>query len=234
MTLLSRIHELQLKAVAADDEDRIKSRAGVFATLRERLEAATTNAARANTGREELQSVGIIQEGYEQSRVAVLAEVESLISTLENLSIDANFDTMKTQASLVEAHFKRSEKFVADAWKQHLSLSPPTVDVELLDSLEQAGVAVEAIRSDIESAESTLITLGARKLPEQGDNAKLQKALDILSSIGERIGKLIDPVIADIVVRAQGDGVPYSDMTPEVVSTLKRLGILDRLRIVLK
>jgi hypothetical protein len=87
---------------------------------------------------------------------------------------------------------------------------------------------------DIESAKLALLTLSNRTLPEPGDDAKLQKALDTLDSSGERIGKLIDPAIADVVVRAQGGGVPYSEMTPEVISALKKLGILDRFRVVLK
>jgi hypothetical protein len=234
MTLLDRIHQLQLKAVAADDEDKIKGRSGEFITLRERLETATTNAARADTGRKELESAGIVQDDYEQNRASALAVVKDLIATVENLSVETKFDAVKMQGSAVEAHFKNSETFVVDAWRHHLPPIPPTVDDELLDALEQGGVDVEALRLDIESAKLALLTLSNRTLPEPGDDAKLQKALDTLDSSGERIGKLIDPAIADVVVRAQGGGVPYSEMTPEVISALKKLGILDRFRVVLK
>jgi hypothetical protein len=234
MTLLDRIHQLQVTAVAADDEDKIKSRSGEFTTLRERLEAATKNAARTDAGRKELQLAGIVQNDYEQRRTSALDVVKNLIATVQNLSVATKFDAVKTQSSTVEAHFTNSEKLVADAWRRHLPSAPPTVDDELLNALEQGGVNVEAIRSDIASAEMALLMLSSRRLPEQGDNAKLLMSLDTLNSSGARIGKLIDPVIADIVVRAQDGGVPYLEMTPQVISALKKLGILDRFRVVLK
>jgi hypothetical protein len=234
MTLLDRIHQLQLRAAAADDEDKIKNRSGEFTTLRERLISATAKAARADIGRKELQSAGVVQDDYEQNRAFALAVVKDLMATVESLLVEMKFDVAKMQGNTVEAHFKSSEKFVADAWKRHLPSAPPSVDDELLDALEQGGVDVEAIRSDIESAKMALLTLSRRTFPESGDNAKLQGALDTLSSSGERIGNLIDPAIADVVVRAQDGGVPYSEMTAEVILALKELGILDRFRVVLQ
>lgn len=234
MTLLDRIHQLRLKAAAADDEDKIKRRSGEFTTLRERFETATANAVRVNTGRNELQSAGIVQDDYKQNRSAALTVVKDLIAAVGNLSVETKFDAVTMQGRAVETHFKNSEKYVADAWKQHLPSAPPAVDDDLLDALEQGGVNVEAIRSDIEGAKLALLVLSNRTLPEPGDSAKLQKALDTLDAIGERIGELIDPAIADVVVRAQGGGVPYSEMTPEVISALNKLGILDRFQVVLR
>jgi hypothetical protein len=234
MTLLDRIHQLQLRAVAADDEDKIRSRSGEFITLRERFATASTTAARVDAGRKELYSTGILQIDYEQNRAIALAVVNDLINFVENLSVEAKFDAVKIQGNSIVAHFKSSEKLVADAWRSHLPSAPPAVDDELLDALEQGGVDVEAIRSDIENAKSTLLTLRNRTLPQLGDNDKLQKALDTLSSSGERIGELIDPAIANLVVRAQGGGVLYSEMTTEVILALTKLGILDRFRVVLK
>lgn len=234
MTLLSRIQQLQLRAVAADDEGKIMSRCGEFITLRERLETATNSASRVDIGRRELHSAGILPVGHEQNRASALAGVIDLMAVVENLSVEAKFDAVKMQGSLIEAHFKTSEKLVSDAWRSHLPLATPAVDDELLDALEQGGVDVEAIRSDVEDAETALLMLRNRTLPETGDNAKLQKALDILNTIGKRIGELIDPAIAGLVVRAQGGGVPYSEMTAEVVAALTKLGILDRFRVVLK
>ena len=234
MTLLDRIHQLQLKAVAADDEDKIKRRSGEFTMLRERLVTATANAARVDAGRKELQSAGVVQNDYEQHRSVMLASVKDLKATVENLSVETKFDAAKMQGNTIETHFKNSEISVTNAWKQHLSSAQPAVDDDLLDALERVGVDVEAIRSDIESANLALLVLRNRVVPEPGDCAKLQNALDTLNSSGERIGKLIDPAIADIVMRAQGDGVPYLEMTSEVISALKKLGVLDRFRVVLK
>jgi len=234
MTLLDRIHQLRLKAAAADDEEKIKRRSGEFTTLRERLETVVANAPRVETGRKELQSAGIVLDDFESNRAAALAVVEDLIATVQNLTVETKFDAVKMQGSSIEGYFKNSEKSVANAWKQNLPQAAPVVDDDLLDALEQGGVDVEGIRSDVARAESTLLVLINRTLPEQGDNAKLRKALDTLNSVGERIGELIDPTIADIVVRAQREGVPYSEMTPQVVSALKKLGILDRFRVVLK
>lgn len=232
MTLLEKIGELRLKAVAADDEDRIKSRSGEFTALRERLQGATANAANVAAGRIELQTAGLMEDSYEQNRAAALAVVKDLIDTIESLSIDAKFDLVKMQGNGIEVHFKNSEKFVASAWKAHVPTAGPNDD-DLLDALERGGVDVEAIRSDIEIAESALLVLRNRVLPQAGDIARMQQALDTLNSIGERIGQLIDPTIANLVVRAQDGGVPYSEMTPQVIVALTKLGILERFRVVL-
>lgn len=234
MTLLERIHQLRMKAVAADDEDKIKRRSGEFTTLRERLDTATINAGRVDAGRKELQSAGIVLDDYEQNRADTLAAVKDLIATVESISVEAKFDEAKRQGRFVEAHFKDSEMSIANAWKQHLPAASPRVDEDLLDDLDRGGVNVEEIRSDIEGAKAALLILSSRQYPEPGDNAKLQNALDTLNSSGKRIANVIDPVIANVIMRAQGDGVPCSDMTPEVISALKELGILDRFRVVLK
>lgn len=234
MTFLEKISQLRLKAVAADDEDRIKSRSGEFTALRERLQSAAANAASVDVGRKELHAAGETQDGYNQDRAFALAVIQELESLVETVSVEAKFDAVKMQGSLIESHFKRSEKWVADSWRSYVPKATPALNDELLDALEQGGIDVEAIRSDIENAAVTLLTLRNRSLPEPGDNAKLQRALDTLNSSGERIGELVDPAIADVIVRAQGGGVPYLDLTPEVILALQKLGILERFRVVLK
>jgi hypothetical protein len=234
MTLVERISQLQLSAAAADDEGKLKSRSGEFTALRERLAAATINAEDAEAGRKELQASGIVEDGNEQSRTASLAIVKEMAAAVESLSVEAKFDALNLQGRNVEQHFKTSEKLVADVWRNYVFSIQPTVDDELLDALERGGVDVETIRSDIEDAKSVLLMLRTRRLPKDGDIAKLQKARSTLNSSGESIGKLIDPAIADVVVRAQNGGVPYTEITSEIVSALKKFGILNRFRVVLK
>ncbi|MDQ0679677.1 hypothetical protein QFZ30_003059 [Arthrobacter pascens] len=233
MTYLEKIGKLRLNAVAADDENKIKSRSGEFTALRELLQRTTANAASVTAGREELQTAGYTQDGYDQDRALALSVVKDLINTIESLPIETKFDLIKIHGNSVEAHFKNSEKFVTSTWKAYVS-SPTSADHDdLLNALEHGGIDVEAIRSDIDNAESALLTLKYRVLPQAGDVAKMRQALDTLNSIGARIGELIDPAIADLVVRAQDGGVPYSEMTSEVIVALEKLGILDRFRVVL-
>lgn len=236
MTLVEQISALRLKAVAADDETRIKARSGEFITLRERLQAATVNAASAVAGRVELQAANCVEDGYEQSRTSVLSVVQDLVSTLQNLTIDAKLDLVKLQCNSIETHFKNSEKFVVNAWQEYARSFGQNDDHDdhLLDALERGGVDVDEIRSEIEKAESTLLVLRNRTFPHMGDVAKMQQALDTLNTIRERVAQLIDPEIANLVVRAQDGGIPYSEMTPGVVEALSSLGILDRFRVVLK
>lgn len=234
MTFLDKLHQLQVKAVAADDEEQVKRRSGDFVSLRERLQAATMTAGQVVEGWAELESAGIVLEDYEQNRVSALAAVKSLMATVESLSVEAKFDEVKRQYSAIEAHFRKSEKSVFEAWRHHLAPTPPPVDDAFINALEQAGVDVESIRSDIERARGVLTVLGNRGLPRRGDIAELERAWSTLASITSRIGEVIDPVIADVVVRAQDGGVPYTRMTPEVVSALESLGILDRFRVVLR
>lgn len=234
MTLLERIHSLQLRAAAADGEDKIKKRAGELTTLRERIGSATANAPAIAQAREELRVAGIEQADYEQRRSMVQGLVGDLIVEIESLLVSAKFDLVKLQGATVESHFKDSGTWVSTAWKAHVPTELPSVDDGLLDALERGGVDVEAIRDDIGRAQETLLVLRNRTMPVRGDVARLQEALSILHSSGERIGELIDPTIADVVVRAQGAGLPYSELTDAVVIELARLGILERFRVVLR
>lgn len=233
MTLLERINHLRLKALAADDEHKIKTRSGEFVALRERLQNASANAPRVAAGRRELGAIGLAQDDYDQQCAATSAGIQALIATIESLSVESKFDLVKTQGQNVEMHFRNSEKFLANAWRSHLPLYLPADD-ELLDALDQAGVDVEAIRSDIESARLVLLTLRNRTLPQPGDALRLQQAQATLEASKSRIGEVIDPLVADVVVRAQTGEVPFSEMTPQVVSALAKIGILDRFRVVLR
>lgn len=234
MTFVERINQLQLRAAAADDEGKLKSRSGDFTALRERLEAVTINAASAATGLKELQAWGILEDGNEHGRKAALSIVKEMIGAVETLSVEAKFDALNLQGRSVEQYFKTTEKLAADAWRNYVFSIQPAVDDELLDALERGGIDVEAIRSGIEDAKSVLLMLRTRRLPEEGDIAKLQEACTTLNSSGETIGELIDPVIADVIIRAQNGGVMYTEMTFKVVSVLEGLGILNRFRVVLK
>jgi hypothetical protein len=234
MTLVERIHQLQLRAVAADDQHKIRARAGEFTSLRDRIQRSTSNASRVAVGREELRSAAVTQSDYERNRASALAVVGDLIDAVGSLSVDAKLDAVKIQASTLEAFFRNSANWVAEAWADALPAEQPAVDEDLLNALEQSGLDVEEIRLDIERAQAVLLTLSNKALPERDDWMKLHEALAILSSSGARIGSLVNPAIAVVVVRAQGDGVPYAELTNEVVAELQRLGILDRFRVVLK
>jgi hypothetical protein len=63
---------------------------------------------------------------------------------------------------------------------------------------------------------------------------RLQQAQATLEASKSRIGEVIDPLVADVVVRAQTGEVPFSEMTPQVVSALAKIGILDRFLVVLR
>lgn len=233
MTLQERINQLRLKAVAADDEHKIKSRSGEFVALRERIQNASANAPRVAAGRRELDAAGLTEDGYDQEGATTYAGIQVLIATIESLSVESKFDLVKMQGQNVEMHFRNSEKFVANAWKSHLPPYLPADD-DLLDALDQAGIDVEAIRSDIESARLMLLTLRNRTLPQPGDALRLTQALSTIDASKARIGEVINPVIADLVVRAQTGDVPFAEMTPEVVSALADIGILNRFRVVLR
>lgn len=233
MMFLEKINNLRLKAVAADDEDKVKSRSGEFTALRELLQYTTANAENVTAGRNELQAAGYAQDGYDQERASALSVVNDLISTIKSLPVETKFDLIKIHGSSIVAHFKNSEKFVTSTWNEFVPALTSAGHDDLLNALEHGGVNVEGIRSDIEKAESALLTLKYRVLPQAGDVAKMRQAVDTLNSIGERIGELIDPAIANLVVRAQADGVPYAEMTPEVIVALQKLGILNRFRVVL-
>src|SRR4051812_3280165 len=110
MTFVDRINQLQLRAIAADDEDKIRSRAGEFTSLRDRIQCAASNAPRVTVGREELRSAGIEQSDYEQNRASALAVVGDLINTVESLAVDAKLDAVKMQTSTLESFFKNSAK----------------------------------------------------------------------------------------------------------------------------
>jgi hypothetical protein len=234
VTLLDRIQNLQLRAVAADDENKIKTRVGEFTTLRVQLESATSNAARVAVGRGELRAAGIRQDDPAQGRAPVLAIVEDFITAARTLPVDVKIDAARLSTRTVVDFFGKSQKWVEDNWQITLQSGHPEVDDDLLDALEHGGIDVDAIRHDIDQAESVLFSLRYRSIPEAGDHAKLLRAREVLNSLGERIAELIDPRIAGIIVRAQAEGVPFAEFTNEVVAGLRQLGILERFRIRLK
>lgn len=231
MTLLERIQNLQLRAVAADDESKIKTRVGEFTTLRDQISAATSSARRVEVGRMELLTVGRTEDGDAQSRAAVLRIVEDLIGAAKTLPVEARIDATRLSTRTVVDFFGKSQKWVEDNWRVALQSGQSEVDDDLLDALEHGGIDVESIRHDIDQAESVLFSLRYRSIPEAGDYARLVHAREALSSVGARISELIDPRIAGVIVRAQTEGVPFTEFTDEVVARLRQLGILDRFRI---
>lgn len=233
MTFLDRIQTLQLRAVAADDETKIKTRVGEFTTLRNQIESAMSNATRVAVGRRELRAAGIRQDDPVQNGASVLAVIEDLTTAAKTLPVDAKVDAARLSTRKVVDFFTNSQKWVQDNW-QIAQAGHPEVDDDLLDALEDGGIDVSDIRHDIDQAESVLFSLRYRSIPDAGDHARLVHAREVLSSVGERIADLIDPRIAGVIVRAQTDGVPFTEFTDDIVAGLRQLGILERFRIRLK
>lgn len=231
MTLLDRIQNLQLRAAAADDENKIKTRIGEFTTLDKQIESASSNAARVAVGRRQLWAAGIRAYDPVQSRASVLAVVEDFIAAVRTLPVDVKIDAARLSTRTVVDFFNKSQKWVEDNWQTTLQSGHPQVADDLLDALERGGIDVEPIRHDIDQAETVLLSLRHRSIPGEGDYARLIHAREVLGSVGQRIGELIDPQIAGVIVRAQADGVPFAEFTDEVVVGLRQLGILERFRI---
>lgn len=234
MTLLERIQTLQLRALAADDESKIKTRVGEFTTLRDQISAATSNALRVEVGRKELLAVGHAENGDAQGRTAVLRIVEDLIEAAKTLPVEARIDATRMSTRTVVDFFGKSQKWVEDNWRVALQAGQPEVDDDLLNALEHGGIDVESIRHDIDQAETVLFSLRFRSIPEAGDYTRLIHAREALRSVGARISELIDPRIAGVIVRAQSEGVPFTEFTDEVIAGLRQLGILERFRIRMK
>lgn len=234
MTLLEKIRQLGVNALAVDDEEKIRSRTGDFAALRERLQAMSANATNVAIGWEELRAHGVVQDGIDENQAAALSAVKALIRIVDTLPIEAPLDMVQNQEPTIAKHFRNSEKLLTSAWRTHLPTMLPENDDDLLDALDRGGVNVEAIRSDLENARMTLFALQHRIFPEPGDAQRLQQALSTLNSSKARIGEVVDPAIAALVVRAQDGGVGYSEFTPSVVAALNEIGILERFRVVLK
>ncbi len=56
-------------------------------------------------------------------------------------------------------------------------------------------------------------------------------ALDVLRACGEEISTLVDPALAEGILKSQAEGVPLNWFTPERIAALTELGILDRFRV---
>ena len=234
MTLMDRLNALNLRAVAADNENQIKARSGEFVQMTEQVTLTTKNATEVESARSELRSAGIEQEGYGQLREETVATANDLISTLRSLPVSAKLDTVKSQVKSVERFFSGAEQWVEREWKGILETDPPAIDEALLDALRQSGVDVEDIRSEIERGELALLSLRNRKLPRVGDLARLRGALQTLNESSKKVGQVVDPIVADVLVESQGEGAPLASLTSPVLSELKRLKILDRFKVVLR
>lgn len=234
MTLMDRLNALSLRAVAADNENQIKARSGEFVQITEEVKLTTKSAKEVEAARSELRAAGIEQEGYDQLREETVATANDLISTVRSLPVSAKLDTVKSQVKTVERFFSGAERWVEREWKEILAADPPAIDDALLDALQQSGVDVEDIRAEIERGELALLSLRNRRLPRAGDLERLQGALQALDESSKKVGHVVDPIVADVLVESQGEGAPLASLTPPVLSELKRLKILDRFTVVLR
>jgi hypothetical protein len=234
--LIERVQQLGTAAAATDDEYTIKHRTGELVSLAELVEALTQTARRLGEGVAELRTAGVaIDSGLTEKAKQVAAALHALSGALPAQAVDAPLDGVKRQVRAAQSFVMDLRSFVEEAWAQERAREVPAINEELVSALAQAGIEVEEIRSDIETAQSVLVGLNNRSVPASGDVVKLAAALEALRACGERISRLVEPTLAGVILDAQrATGVSLASFTPEVLAGLARLGILDRFRVRLK
>jgi hypothetical protein len=237
MTLLERIQHLRTAAAAADDAHAIKQRTGALVTAAEAVESLLKDVRQVAGGMAELRAGGIALG--EDLPDAAMDKVNSLlretVASLAAQDVDAPLDSVKAHIKQARTLIDGLRQTVDNAWAKELSRDTPPINEELVDALAKSGMDIEQLRGEIENARGILTVLRNRAVPQAGDIARLVAARESLQSCGEKITRLVAPALAGVIMEALGDsGAPLSSFTPEVITQLAQLGILDRFWVKLK
>ena len=236
MSLLTRVTNLRTAAVAVDDVVHIKTRTGDLRTLSDRLELPAQTLPDLITGLGELTVIDVsLDADTIKDAAEVVAGMRTLASTLPGMPVDAPLDIPKLQVKDVESFTKELRMFVQANWISFRDQELPPINEELLEALAAGGVDVEDVRNELISAQTALMGLKFRDIPGDGDVAKFKGAVEKLRACAERISTLVDPDLAEGILKAQNDkGIPLSWFTPERISALTELGVLDRFQVRLR
>ncbi|MER7062777.1 hypothetical protein C0Q93_11605 [Streptomyces albidoflavus] len=230
MTLIEQVQRLRVAAVAAHDEDKINRRTGELAGQAENVETLIETIQRLSRGVVELRTAHTALDTDLGPQAAQLAaDLEALAETLPSQDADAPLQALKAQVKAADGFVKGLRKSVEQAWTAERNREVPVINEDLVATLSKSGIDVEEIRIKIEKAHGVLNVLNNRVVPESGDVARLTAALESLQACGKQISVLVDPILARVIMGAQeAAGTPLNSFTPEVLTSLSRLGILDR------
>ncbi len=236
MTLLSDIQVLRARADVANDEHSVKVRTGEFAELSARLAPLLTELPELNVGLAEIAQLPIaLPTDHDENARQLDQDLRALATELPALGIADDLDLAKGRVRAAEKHVQELRALVASVWRLHVSQPPPAVNDDLVDALARGGIDVEEIRSELETAQSRLLLVASRPIPDRGAVQKYRDAIDSIRRCGESIGQFVDADIADgIVGSQQASGVPLTWFTPGRIEKLGALGILDRFQVRLR
>lgn len=231
MTLIEQVQRLRVAAVAAHDQDKINRRTGELAELAERVETLIETLQRLSRGVIELRAAhAAFEANLGPQAVQLAADLRVLAETLPSQDADTPPQALKAHVKAADGFVKGLRGSVEQAWTAERNREVPVIDEDLVATLNKSGIDVEEIRIEIEKAHSVLNVLKNRAVPEPGDITRLAAALESLKACGNQLTALVDPVLARVIRGAQEtNGTPLNSFTPEVLSGLSRLGILDRL-----
>ena len=233
MSMRTRVTNLRTAAVAVDDVVRIKTRTGDLRTLVERLELPAQSLPQLITALAELAKIEVTLDADTiQDANEAVAGMRALARTLHGLPVDAPLDVPKSQVKAIENFTKELRLFVQANWFIFRDQDFPPINEELVEALAAGGVDVEDVRNQLLSAQTALTALKVRVIPSEGDVTKFTWAVEKLRACGERISTLVDPDLAEGILKAQSDeGIRLDWFTSERITALAELGIVDRFQV---
>lgn len=236
MTLRSTIQDLRAHADAAKDQHRVKVRTGEFAEISARVSQRLTELPKLNTGLAEVMQLDLeMPAGREQEAEQVIEGLRALAAELPRMTMEQSLDLAKASVRSTERYVDRLRAIVSDAWRAHVSQPPPPINHDLIDALARGGVDVEEIREELETARGRLLAITSRTIPDAGDVEKFRAVIEAIQHCGERLGGVVDADVAEGLVGSQrSSGMPLTWFTPERLSKLAALGIVDRFRVRLR
>lgn len=234
MTLMERARALDSVLRSAVDQDRLRleigridDRAAAFRTAAEELEHAATAA-------EELRSAGRpLADETRQALLRVQQQLEPARSEIATSPLIGAGDDFHRVVQAATEQARRTSRALADAWASHVAeLSIPSVDEEFLVLIETAGLQVDDLLRDVESARARITVRQGRLMPERGDVETLKDAVATLQSAVEALGSLVPPAVGDFIVQASGrTGASLDLLTEDVRAFLDEHGLTSRYRI---
>jgi septation ring formation regulator EzrA len=234
VTLLERARALDSVLRSAVDQDRLRLEIGRIDDRAAAIRTAAVELERAATAVEELRAAGRpLADETRQALSRLQQRLESARGEIASTPLVGAGDDLHAVVQAATDQARRTSLALTEAWARHLAeLSIPSVDEEFLVLIETAGLQVDDLLRDVESARARITVRQGRRLPERGDVEALQHAIATLQGAVEALGSLVPAVVGDFIVQASSrTGAPLELLTEDVRNFLDEHGLTSRYRI---
>lgn len=231
MKILERLELIENRAQVALDDGSLRQDLGKVEVVTGKVVALARSLDRIAVAYRELQPVRADQCSALvpalQSVAATLSSLAEQVRTTQQAGARTEF---AQQFATAEKTVKTVEQSLMDAWvsyrEQH---QRPSVDRDLLEIFQRAGLRVDHLLERYDDAERKLQLIEEPSLPGAGAVDGFRNSLESLAAVSEGLTDVVPAPIAGFLRRADTpQGAPLSAFTAEVQTFLQEHHIADR------